>query len=42
LSETEKGSGKETHFSLGSEISTSSNIISIYWDRSFVIQPLFI
>jgi hypothetical protein len=30
LSETEKGSGKEKHFSLGSEILTSSNIISIY------------
>jgi len=30
LSETEKGSGKEMHFSINSEISTSSNIISVY------------
>jgi hypothetical protein len=30
VSETEKGSGKEMHFLLSSEISTSSNIISMY------------
>jgi len=30
VSETEKGGGKDVHFSINSEISTSSNIISVY------------